>query len=129
MKKSWAYADQPIQVPVNSGMRVSCTIFGAIGLCLKAPCIAIEKTTNKETTLDFLKQMSAALRDTDAKEKPFLLIDGHPAHRSKFCKEFLYEHFQPLLMPTGTPEVNSIGKYIHQVHKAEARRACVQGTG
>ena len=74
LKKSWALANFPNEIPVNSGARVSCTMFGAIGSCLRSPCISIERSTNKEAMLRFLMKIKSQLKDNTV--KPFIVLDG-----------------------------------------------------
>ena len=107
LKKSWSLQDCPNEVPINN-KRLGCTVFGAIGTALVKPCISIEKSTNKEAFLTFLKLMKRNLRDPNSKELVYLVMDNHKSHKSCLCREFLEENFVPVWLPSGTPQFNSI---------------------
>ena len=56
LQKAWSFASDPITVPVNSGGRLKCSVYGAIGNCFDGPLLMYrEKPTNGEDFLAYLK--------------------------------------------------------------------------
>ena len=55
--------------------------------------------TNIEEFKKFLVQVARAFRNPYAQVKPRLVMDNHPAHRSRHCRELLDQYFRPEFQP------------------------------
>lgn len=54
--KAWSFAAEPITIPVNSGSRLKCSVYGAIGNCFDGPLLMYRtEPTNGEHFLEYLK--------------------------------------------------------------------------
>ena len=60
MKKSWSYADEPVVAPVNSGARLKCSVYGAIGNIFPGPVLEYRQAcTNGTDALEYFKLLKA----------------------------------------------------------------------
>ena len=79
------------------------TLFGASSNVLTRPVFHKAPSTNKEDTLEFLKQVKANLM-FDC--KPHRVCDNHYAHKSSQVVAYMDEHFQQLKMPKTSYQFN-----------------------
>ena len=75
------------------------TLFGAVGNCLNSTQFMMGAATNIEEFKKFLVQVARAFRNPYAQVKPRLVMDNHPAHRSRHCRELLDQYFRPEFQP------------------------------
>ena len=59
----------------------SVTVYAAIAGCLSQPVIMLGKSTNQKDYRQFLRLVKEKVK-TSVTERPLLLFDGHPAHRT-----------------------------------------------
>ena len=105
--RCWSYSDKPVNVPINTGSRLSCTIFATIGTCIQGGFASTyEESTNGEAFLRHLVQLKKQLRDPS--ERPFLVLDGARAHHAIVARDYLEEGFRPLRLPSYSPQYNSV---------------------
>lgn len=98
-QRTWMSREEPVVAPLNFSRLKSVTLFGAIGLCLKAPVFMMAPATNEEHFAEFLVEIARGLKNQYRQRKPRLVLDNHPAHRSEgslaLLREFFVVDFQP----------------------------------
>ena len=123
MKKSWSYESEPVVCPVNSGSRLKCSVYGAIGNIFPGPVLDFRKEcTNATDALEYFKKLKKETTKY-TKKKLNLILDNHAAHRSiKYgTKDYLQENFVVHYQPSGTPQVNSI-EHFWSVYKRRFKK-------
>ena len=82
----------------------------------------IGNATNIEEFKKFLVQVARAFRNPYAQVKPRLIMDNHPAHRSRNCRELLNQYYRPAFQPaynksiiTLTDDISVIGSPFNVV--------------
>ena len=94
------------QTPVipGSGQRFGCNMISAITNRGRLNFVVFKKRFRADVFLDFLKRL---LRQVN--RKIFVIVDGHPVHRSSKVKKWLKqneEHIQLFFLPAYSPELN-----------------------
>ena len=79
------------------------TILGAIGNVLRKPCFVMGDSTNATDVLELLEMVVANLPTS---QRPYIIFDGHRAHRARIVKAYMEEHFVPMQMPKHSCEFN-----------------------
>ncbi len=88
----------------TTGARFGVNIVSAISPRGEMEFMITKGKFNSETFIEFLKKLIRYKR-----KKIFLIVDGHPAHKSKKVKTFIDEHAERLrlfILPPYSPELN-----------------------
>ena len=83
----------------------------AIGNCLTVPYVhLIRGTTNQVFFLEFLRLLTEHIdwNKLEDHKKPYLIHDGHTAHRTAEVVSYMRLHFRPLRIPRYSCQFNSI---------------------
>lgn len=72
-----------VAAPLNKSYLKSVTVFGALGASLKKPVFMGARATNQIEFRRFLDEIAWNLRNPYRRSKPYLVLDNHPAHRTK----------------------------------------------
>lgn len=123
-----------MNIPINK-TRYSITCLATIGSELKdSYCITFSRSTNKEAFLEHLEEVKKRLKlpagrnSRKTKEdanKPWLLLDGHSAHNSKYARDYLQENFVKMKIPSYTPMFNST-EWLWALAKRKFRRLLLE---
>lgn len=94
------------QTPVipGTGQRFGCNMISAITNRGQLNFMVFKKTFSAEVLIDFLKRLIR-----QSKRKVFLIVDGHPVHRSAKVKEWLAKkpkHLRFYFLPGYSPDLN-----------------------
>ena len=94
------------QTPVVkvSGQRFSCQMISTVSNRGNLRFMIFEGKFNAEVCITFLKRLIK-----DAKRKIFLILDGHPVHKSKKVKSWMAAHATKIslfVLPAYSPELN-----------------------
>lgn len=94
------------QTPVVkvSGQRFSCQMISTVSNRGNLRFMIFEGKFNADVCITFLKRLIK-----DAKQKVFLILDGHPVHKSKKVKSWIAENANKIslfLLPAYSPELN-----------------------
>ena len=108
LPRSWAPRHKHMEHFISSE-RLSVTIFGAIGNCLRAPVYMLAQSTTIVNFKAFLKMVKANFRH-GLEIKPILIYDGAPAHRSAVSRAFLAKDFTDFLNVPYSCNFNAIEK-------------------
>lgn len=79
--KSWSISKEQV-LHARNNKRLSTTVYGAIGDCLKKPVFKLGQSTNSLEFMQFLLDVKRALRDEFTDTKPIFLYDAATAHTS-----------------------------------------------
>lgn len=107
-----------------TGKRFSLNVISAVSPGGTLRFMVLRETFNGKRFLDFLKRMLQG-----AKRKIFLVVDGHPAHRSGEVKEFLKseeERIQLFFLPPYSPELNP-DELVWSSLKGKIRKSALAG--
>jgi hypothetical protein len=89
----------------TTGARFSVTMISAVCGRGQMRFMAVEKACTAPVFIDFLKRL------IHGQEQPiFLIVDGHPVHKSKMVKKFVESvegKLQLFLLPAYSPDLNS----------------------
>lgn len=88
----------------NTGNRFGCNIISAVNNLGKMRFRVFKGSFNQLVMIDFLERLIR-----DAKRKVIVIVDGHPAHRSRRLQQWLQEHTSQcelVLLPGYAPELN-----------------------
>lgn len=100
---TWAEKGETPVIQVT-GQRFSLNMISAISPRGEMRFMVVEGGVNNEVFIKFLKRLVS-----DVKEKIFLIVDGHPTHRSKqvkACVESLKGKLRLIFLPPYSPELN-----------------------
>ncbi len=108
------------QTPIKdaTGKRFGVNMISAIGNDGSLRFQLFEGKFNQFVFIEFLKLLIKHHSD----RKVFLIVDGHPSHRSKLVKEWVAEHDERIelsFLPGYTPDLNPVELLNHDV-KANA---------
>ncbi len=108
------------QTPIKeaSGQRFGVNMISAIGNDGSLRFSLFEGKFKQFVFIDFLKR----LIDHHPDRKVYLIVDGHPSHRSKLVKEWVAEHSERIelhFLPGYSPDLNPVELLNHEV-KANA---------
>jgi transposase len=107
-----------------TGKRFSLNVISAVSPGGTLRFMVLRDTFNGKRFLDFLKRMLQG-----AKRKIFLVVDGHPAHRSGEVKEFLKseeKRIQLFFLPPYSPELNP-DELVWSSLKGKIRKSALAG--
>lgn len=107
------------QTPVilGTGQRFRCNMISAISNHGRLAFMVFKQRFTAKVMLDFLRRLIR-----HAGRKVFLVVDGHPVHKSKKVKQWLELHaseIELLLLPGYSPELNP-DEYLNQDMKSNA---------
>lgn len=88
----------------GTGQRFGCSMISAITNCGQLNFMVFKCRFSSEVFISFLKRLSRQVG-----RKFFMIVDGHPCHRSKRVKQFLAENAEKLelfYLPSYSPELN-----------------------
>lgn len=107
------------QTPVipGTGQRFRCNMISAISNQGRLAFMVFKQRFTAKVLLDFLRRLVR-----HAGHKVFLIIDGHPVHKSKKVKQWLKQHtaeIELFLLPGYCPELNP-DEYLNQDVKSNA---------
>jgi len=85
-----------VTIELNTKRLCGQTVFGAVGRCLKKPVFMLAKSTNIEEVKKFWLVLKKSLKNNYSRAKIPVVLDNHPAHRSKKSMEIMNEYFIPL---------------------------------
>ena len=108
----------------TTGRRFSLNVISAVSPGGTLRFMVLRDTFNGKRFLDFLKRMLHG-----AKRKIFLIVDGHPAHRSGEVKEFLKseeDRIQIFFLPPYSPELNP-DELVWSSLKGKIRKSSLAG--
>ena len=80
-----------------------CTIFGAVGNTLTKPTFMMAEKTGGDDTLEFLQMVKANVPEG---QKPWLVYDQHRSHKARAVKDYMAQHFRPLMAPKASCQFN-----------------------
>lgn len=83
------------------------TIYGALSNFLPSVHLMTYHTTNQQGTLEFLEELAERVDALNLVEKPYLVMDNHPAHHAR-CLRPVLEHFTPLYLPGYSSHLSSV---------------------
>jgi transposase len=104
------------QIPIT-GNRFGCNMISALTNRGRLYFMIFDRQFKAEVFLDFLRRLIR-----QAESKVFLIVDGHPVHRSGKVKKWLKNHEQELhlfRLPAYSPELNP-DEYLNQDVKSNA---------
>lgn len=105
--KVWQLRTTPIEYGLANNRGHSVTLYGAVGHCIKkVGYFKLGSSTNRHEFAEYLEELKDFVHVGALKQKPYLIIDGHSAHRA--CKSEMAKHFKPLFMPPHSCQFNSI---------------------
>lgn len=102
-----------------SGKRFSSNMISTITNRGKLRFMVFKNRFTSEVFIDFLKRLVKGV-----KQKIFIIVDGHPVHKSKKVKTWLEEnkrHIEMFLLPAYSPELNP-DEYLNQDIKQYSRK-------
>jgi len=107
------------QTPVilGTGQRFRCNMISAISNQGRLAFMVFKQRFTAQVMLDFLRRLVR-----HAGRKVFLVVDGHPVHKSKKVKQWLEKHASDIelfLLPGYSPELNP-DEYLNQDVKSNA---------
>jgi len=107
------------QTPVvqGTGKRFGCNMISTITNCGKLRFMVFTQRFDATVMLDFLQRL---VRSCD--QKVFLIVDGHPVHRSRAVRQWIERHAERIrlfFLPSYSPELNPDELLNHDV-KANA---------
>lgn len=107
------------QTPVilGTGQRFRCNMISAISNHGRLAFMVFKQRFTAKVMLDFLRRLIR-----HAGRKVFLVVDGHPVHKSKKVKQWLEQHASEIelfLLPGYSPELNP-DEYLNQDMKSNA---------
>lgn len=92
----------------RTGKRFSANVVIAFGSNGEYYSSVLEANFNSETFIDFLGQL---LLERPDRRKVFLVVDGHPSHRSKMVAAWVHERrerIELVSLPSYSPELNPV---------------------
>jgi transposase len=104
-------------VILGTGQRFRCNMISAISNQGRLAFMVFQQRFTAKVLLDFLRRLVR-----HAGHKVFLIVDGHPVHKSKKVKHWLEQHASEIelfLLPGYSPELNP-DEYLHQDLKSNA---------
>ena len=88
--RTWQHSSALIAAPENMKFYSAVTLYGAVGRPLKNGYFyMIANTTDITETKRFLVELAGALKNQYSRQKPYLIMDNHPAHKSPKVREEL----------------------------------------
>lgn len=114
--RSWSPRGQT-PVIAGTGRRFGCSLISAL---TNRGRLAFRVFKGRFTAKVFLKFLRRLLRQVDG--KVFLIVDGHPAHRSRVVEAWLARHavrLRLIFLPPYSPELNP-DEYLNQDVKSNA---------
>jgi len=121
--KTWGRIGKTPVVPVT-GRRFAFNLVSAISPKGELRFMVIKQTVNADRFVEFLRRLLHG-----QKRKIFLIVDGHPAHRSSKVKSFVKEaggRLQLFFLPPYSPELNP-DELVWNSLKGSLRRYSVAG--
>ena len=104
--KTWQFGQASIAAPENMKFLSAVTLFGAVGRCLKEGKLYMTAPSTDITSVKrFLVELAGAVRDPYTKERPYLVLDNHSAHRTPKVREEL-SRFHALFQPAYSSPFN-----------------------
>ena len=104
--KSWVDKTNPFVHKINSSRVGNVTLYGACSNVLPRLIFKTAHGTNVEGWKVFLNELKQQLNDLYIKDPVTLVIDGHPAHRSRKVIDH-YSGFRVLMTPPYSSIFNS----------------------
>lgn len=101
----------------GTGKRFGCNMISAISNQGRLAFMVFKQRFTAKVMLEFLRRLVR-----HARRKVFLIVDGHPVHKSKKVKQWLSQHESELelfLLPGYCPELNP-DEYLNQDMKSNA---------
>ena len=86
-----------MNISLNKNRLSSITVYGAVGPGIKKPIFMDALATNIEETKKFIIMLRKSLKNVYRREKPVLVMDQHPSHRSRKTMEIIEPYFKVLL--------------------------------
>jgi len=104
-------------VVYTTGNRFGCNMVSSITNNGKLAFMVFQGRFNSDVMIEFMRRLIR-----NSKRKLFLIVDGHPAHRSKKVKEWVGKHSESIrlfFLPGYSPELNP-DEYLNQDVKSNA---------
>jgi transposase len=101
--KTWALKGKT-PIVKTTGARFGLNVVSGITPTGKMRFMVVEGSVNADKFIEFLNRLIY-----NSKKKVFLIVDGHPTHRSKKVKNFLLKHEKKIklfFLPPYSPELN-----------------------
>ena len=111
-----------VLVEFNKTKLKGCTLYGACGLPLSKPVFMLAQNTSNVEAKRFYNVLRRALKNQYARERPILLWDQHPSHRSLDTIRIYEPSFRLWLQPKASSQFNCQETIWSQV-KAHFRKA------
>lgn len=122
--KTWALKGQT-PVIERTGSRVGCNMISAVAARGLMRFMVVKGRVTTAVFIDFLKRLIR-----EAKHPIFLIVDGHPTHRSKRTREYVKStegRLQLFFLPPYSPELNPDELVWRHVKTHTVGRQSIQG--
>ena len=123
---TWAPKGKTPEVRAT-GARFALNVIGAISPQGEFRFMLFEKTLNAQRFIEFLKRL---LHD---EQRPiFLIVDGHPVHRSRAVRQFVEStrgHLELYFLPPYSPEINPVEQVWNYAKNHRIGKQVITGPG
>ena len=87
IKKTWMKANAPIKRHTNTVRHNSVTLYGAVSNFTKEIIITMDKSTNTDGFIDFLRTIREYHDSRHMTDKIYLVLDNHSVHYANLVKK------------------------------------------